>query len=59
MFLVQAKRQSLKQSLVYHIPEAVSQAIALLKSEKYVGAFPSLFHLNIAIQLSGGPLLSI
>ncbi|PPQ66531.1 hypothetical protein CVT26_009504 [Gymnopilus dilepis] len=32
MFLVQAKRQSLKQSLVSHIPEAVSQAIALLKS---------------------------
>jgi len=32
LFLVQAKRQSLEQSLVSYIPEAVSQAIALLKS---------------------------
>ena len=32
LFLVKAKRQSLKQELVSHIPEAVSQAIALLRS---------------------------
>ncbi|KAF8071973.1 hypothetical protein FPV67DRAFT_1560692 [Lyophyllum atratum] len=32
LFLVEAKRQSLQQSLVAYIPEAVSQAIALLKS---------------------------
>jgi len=32
LFLVEAKRQSLKQELVSHIPEAVSQAIALLRS---------------------------
>ena len=34
LFLVEAKRQSLEQSLVSYIPEAVSQAIALLKSAK-------------------------
>lgn len=32
LFLVKAKRRSLEQSLVAYIPEAVSQAIALLKS---------------------------
>jgi len=32
LFLVEAKRQSLEQSLVSYIPEAVSQAIALLRS---------------------------
>ncbi|KAF8345411.1 hypothetical protein F5887DRAFT_1061787 [Amanita rubescens] len=32
LFLVQAKRQNLEQSLISCIPEAVSQAIALLKS---------------------------
>ncbi len=36
LFLVGTKRQSLEQSLISHIPEAVSQAIALLKSAKYV-----------------------
>jgi hypothetical protein len=32
LFLVEAKHQSLEQSLVSYIPEAVSQAIALLRS---------------------------
>ncbi|KAL4251082.1 hypothetical protein ABKN59_005641 [Abortiporus biennis] len=32
LFLVQAKRQSLEETLVLYIPEAVSQAIALLKT---------------------------
>jgi len=32
LFLVEAKRQSLEQNLISYIPEAVSQAIALLKS---------------------------
>jgi hypothetical protein len=36
LFLVEAKRQSLERVLTSFIPEAVSQAIALLKSEKYV-----------------------
>lgn len=36
LFLVEAKRQSHEQSLVSYIPEAIAQAIALLKSEKYV-----------------------
>ena len=35
LFLVEAKRQSLEQSLVSYIPEAVGQAIALLRSAKY------------------------
>jgi hypothetical protein len=34
LLLVEAKRQSLEQSLISYIPEAVSQAIALLKSAK-------------------------
>ena len=38
LFLVEAKRQSLEQSLVSYIPEAVSQAIALLRSAKCVGS---------------------
>lgn len=37
LFLVETKRQSPEQNLVSYIPEAVSQAIALLMSEKYVG----------------------
>ncbi|KAF8141943.1 hypothetical protein EV363DRAFT_1392347 [Boletus edulis] len=32
LFLVEAKRQSLSHSLVSHIPEAVGQAVALLRS---------------------------
>jgi len=36
LLLVEAKRQSLEQSLVSYIPEAVSLAIALLGSAKYV-----------------------
>lgn len=31
LILVEAKRQSLRRELVSHIPEAVSQAIALLR----------------------------
>src|SRR3984885_4528490 len=44
LFLVEAKRQSLEQSLVSYIPEAVSQAIALLRSAKYAdtSSFTSL-----------------
>ena len=36
LFLVEAKCQSLEQSLVSYIPEAVSQAIGLLRSAKCV-----------------------
>jgi hypothetical protein len=36
LFLVEAKHQSLGQSLVSYIPEAVSQVIALLRSAKCV-----------------------
>jgi hypothetical protein len=45
LFLVEAKCQSLDQSLVFYIPEAVSQAIALLKSAKCAttACFASLF----------------
>ena len=49
LFLVEAKRQSLEQSLVSYIPEAVSQAIALLKSAKYVSTV-YILHLNIFFQ---------
>jgi hypothetical protein len=38
LLLVEAKRQSLEKSLVSYIPEPVSQAIALLKYEKYIVA---------------------
>jgi hypothetical protein len=34
LFLVEAKRQSLEQNLASYIPEAVSQASALLKSAR-------------------------
>jgi len=52
LFLVEAERQSLSNtSLVPYIPEAVSQAIALLKSAKYVRTV-YLLHLNIIFQSS-------
>jgi hypothetical protein len=35
LFLLEAKRQD--SYLIDNIPEAVSQAVALLKSKKYVG----------------------
>ena len=59
LFLVEAKRQSLEQSLVSYIPEAVSQAIALLKSAKCVSTTALLLHLKIAFQPSRDPFLSI
>lgn len=58
LLLVEAKRQSLEQGLVTYIPEAVSQAIALLKSAKYAST-AYLLHLNIFLQSSRSPLLSI
>jgi hypothetical protein len=39
LFLVEAKRQSLEQTLVSYIPEAVSQAIALLRSAKCINTY--------------------
>ena len=45
LFLVEAKCQSFEQILVSYIPEAISQAIALLKSTKYV----STIYLNLII----------
>ena len=36
LFLVAAKYQGLERTLISYIPEAVGQAITLLKSEKYV-----------------------
>ena len=36
LFLVEAKRQNLEPNLLSYIPEAVSQAVALLKSSRYV-----------------------
>ena len=44
LFLVEARRQSLEQNLVCYILEAVSQAIALLRSAKYANtsSFTSL-----------------
>jgi hypothetical protein len=39
LFLVEAKPQSIEQSLISYIPEAVSQAIALLKSAKCVSTY--------------------
>ncbi len=47
LFLVEAKRQNLEQSLKFCIPEAVSQAIALLKSAKYVSSCHLLCYLSI------------
>ena len=41
LFLVEAKRQSLEQSLVSYIPEVISQAIALPKSASM--SVPSIF----------------
>ena len=67
LFLVEAKRQSLEQSLVSYIPEAVSQAIALLKSAKYVSTV-YLLHLNfffpvflksVSVYLTGSHGLSL
>lgn len=59
LFLVEAKRQSLEQSLVAYIPEAVSQAIALLKSAKCASAAALLLYLTFAFQPSRSPFLSI
>ncbi len=59
LFLVEAKRQNLEQSLKSCIPEAVSQAIALLKSTKYVSKCLSLRLLSISFQPNRGSFLSI
>lgn len=45
LFLVQAKYQGLERTLISYIPEAVGQAIALLKSEKCVSPAPHLLRL--------------
>jgi hypothetical protein len=60
LFLVEAKRQGPDRTLVSYIPEAVGQAIALLKSAKYVSlaCFTSPSE-KIAFQPSSGPFLSI
>ncbi|KJA14949.1 hypothetical protein HYPSUDRAFT_149754 [Hypholoma sublateritium FD-334 SS-4] len=52
MLLVEAKRPSSEDSFISCIPEAVSQAIALLKSAKYVSTGYILLHPNIFFQSS-------
>ena len=59
LFLLGAKCQSLERSLISYIPEAVSQAIALLKSKRYVSTACLLLHLSIAFSPPRGPFLSI
>lgn len=62
MSLVQVKYQNSDQTLASYIPEAVSQAIALLKSAKYVDDFSPIssseHHLS-TFQSSRGSFLSI
>jgi hypothetical protein len=59
LFLVEAKRQSLEQSLVSYIPEAVSQAIALLRSAKCVSTYYFTFLSEDCPQPSRSPFLSV
>lgn len=59
LFLVEAKRQNLEQALKHCIPEAVSQAIALIKSAKYVSSRHLLNYLSISFQLNRSSFLSI
>lgn len=59
LFLVQAKGQGLTQNLVSYILEAVSQAIALLKSAKCVSPACFISSYEHSFQPSRGPFLSI
>jgi hypothetical protein len=60
LFLVEAKRQGFEQTFTHYIPEAVGQAIALLKSAKYVSlAYFTSPSEKIAFQPSRSSFLSI
>lgn len=58
LFLVEAKRQNPEPALATYTPVAVSQAIALLKTAKYVAVLCLLQHLTLFFQSRGSSFLS-